>query len=53
MSPKEWNFHPQGALANDLSGLMEDNVEQLREMAGHYVLSLDPCVEYEIEVADA
>lgn len=53
VAPTEWNFHPQGALANGLVGLKAGNVEQLMETIRYYVLSLDPCVEYEIEVADA
>lgn len=52
-APTEWNFHPHGALASGLVGLQERDAVRLAETAGCYVLSLDPCVEYEIEVADA
>lgn len=53
VAPTEWNFHPQGALARDLGGLKESNMERLMKTVKHYVLSLDPCVEYEIEIAHA
>jgi hypothetical protein len=50
VAPTEWNFHPQGALANGLTGLKENDAERLMETVKHFVLSLDPCVEYEIEI---
>jgi len=53
VAPTEWNFHPQGALASDLDGLKENNAERLMQTVKYYVLSLDPCVEYEIEIAHA
>ncbi len=53
VAPTEWNFHPQGALASGLTGLKESDAERLMETVKHYVLSLDPCVEYEIEIAHA
>ncbi len=53
VAPTEWNFHPQGALVKGLLGLKENDEERLMETIKLYVLSLDPCVEYEIEVARA
>lgn len=53
VAPTEWNFHPQGALASDLGGLKENDAVRLMNTVKHYVLSLDPCVEYEIEIAHA
>lgn len=53
VAPTEWNFHPQGALASDLGGLKESDAERLTNTVKHYVLSLDPCVEYEIEITHA
>jgi Ni,Fe-hydrogenase I large subunit len=50
VAPTEWNFHPQGALARGLTGLKENDAERLMETIKHCVLSLDPCVEYEIEL---
>ena len=53
VAPTEWNFHPHGALACALTGLKENDAERLMETAKHYVLSIDPCVEYGIEIAHA
>ncbi len=53
VAPTEWNFHPQGALASGLAGLRESDKERLMDTVRHYVLSLDPCVAYEIEIAHA
>ncbi|HET7833795.1 MAG TPA: nickel-dependent hydrogenase large subunit [Gallionella sp.] len=53
VAPTEWNFHPQGALASGLAGLRECDAERLQATVRNYVLSLDPCVEYRIEVAHA
>jgi len=53
VAPTEWNFHPQGALVTGLTGLKENDAGRLVETVRHFVLSLDPCVEYEIEVEHA
>jgi coenzyme F420-reducing hydrogenase alpha subunit len=53
VAPTEWNFHPQGALVSGLTGLEEIDVERLMDIVKNYVLSLDPCVEYEIEITHA
>jgi len=53
VAPTEWNFHPQGALVGGLAGLRETNPARLTETVRGYVLSLDPCVEYEIGVNHA
>jgi Ni,Fe-hydrogenase I large subunit len=53
VAPTEWNFHPQGALVNGLIGLKENDAERLMRAAKIFVLSLDPCVEYEIEISHA
>lgn len=52
VAPTEWNFHPQGALTG-LIGLQESDKARLMETVELFVLSLDPCVEYEIEVSHA
>lgn len=53
IAPTEWNFHPQGALANSLNGIRAASAELLLETARMWVLSLDPCVEFRIEVRHA
>jgi hypothetical protein len=53
VAPTEWNFHPDGAFAQDMRGLKVNNVERLQQLAHIAALSLDPCVVYEIEVRNA
>lgn len=53
VAPTEWNFHPQGALVNGLTGLKENDEKRLLEIVKTFVLSLDPCVEHEIEISHA
>ena len=53
VAPTEWNFHPRGALASGLIGLKENDAERLMGTVNNYVLSLDPCVEYEIGISHA
>ncbi len=50
VAPTEWNFHPEGAFGRDLRGLAETDEESLKQLAQIEVLSLDPCVAYEVEV---
>jgi hypothetical protein len=53
IAPTEWNFHPDGAFAQDMRGMKERDAERLQQLAHIEALSLDPCVEYEIEVRHA
>jgi len=53
IAPTEWNFHPQGTLVSGLTGVRAADEEQLMEIARNWVLSLDPCVGYRIEVCHA
>jgi hypothetical protein len=53
VAPTEWNFHPDGAFARDLRGLVELEAGHLQQMANIEALSLDPCVAYEVEMRDA
>ena len=51
VAPTEWNFHPDGPLAQALSGLAPGDA--LAARAGLVAQSLDPCVAFGIEVCDA
>jgi hypothetical protein len=51
VAPTEWNFHPAGPLAEALRGLPAGG--DLDARARQVALSLDPCVEYGVEIADA
>ena len=53
VAPTEWNFHPDGAFAQDLRGQVEMDAGRLQQMANIEALSLDPCVAYEVELKDA
>ncbi len=53
VAPTEWNFHPNGAFAQDMRGLKEKDEERLQQLAHISALSLDPCVPYQIEVRHA
>ncbi len=49
VAPTEWNFHPQGALLQDLEAL-EGPVLTVSEQAHFLVEALDPCVRSTITV---
>lgn len=51
IAPTEWNFHPQGTLAQSLAVLEAD--EHLGRHAQMVCQSLDPCVSYTVEVSNA
>lgn len=53
VAPTEWNFHPHGALVAGMEGMLVNSRDRLLQVTGAHVLSLDPCVEYEIEILDA
>jgi coenzyme F420-reducing hydrogenase alpha subunit len=53
VAPTEWNFHPDGALAADLTGMPADNADELRRRAALAVQSLDPCVRFTIRLQHA
>lgn len=49
VAPTEWNFHPAGTLVTSLLGVRGD-VQQMLKRAEMQVLTLDPCIGYEIKV---
>jgi hypothetical protein len=51
LAPTEWNFHPQGVLAQGLMGLPADL--RLPQLAQMLVDALDPCVQAQVSVLDA
>lgn len=53
ISPTEWNFHAQGALARELSGSSAGDVQTLHRRATWLAHTLDPCVSCRIEVRGA
>jgi hypothetical protein len=53
VAPTEWNFHPDGAFAQDMRGLEEHDGGMLEYRAQIEALSLDPCVAYEVEIRNS
>jgi hypothetical protein len=53
VAPTEWNFHPDGAFAQDMRGLQEHDGGMLEYRAQIEALSLDPCVAYEVEIRNS
>lgn len=50
LAPTEWNFHPHGALAQELSGMRAETEPVLRRKIARAMLALDPCVGYELRL---
>lgn len=50
IAPTEWNFHPEGPLAQALAGLAGPGLEARARLVSQ---SLDPCVSYGVELSDA
>jgi hypothetical protein len=53
VAPTEWNFHPQGALAAATVGARQTGAADLARRTEWLAQSLDPCVAYRLEFADA
>ncbi len=50
LAPTEWNFHPQGVLAQSLAGLDTKNSKDLQKFARLIINAIDPCVGYELRI---
>lgn len=53
IAPTEWNFHPEGAFAQDMCDLQAHDRVKLAHDAQIEAMSLDPCVAYEVEIRNA
>lgn len=53
VAPTDWNFHPQGALAQALLDAPAGDAGALQHRAAWEVASLDPCVACRVELSDA
>jgi len=53
VAPTEWNFHPEGALAQALSGMPARDLDAVNDRAARLVHSLDPCVACHVEFDNA
>jgi hypothetical protein len=53
VAPTEWNFHPQGVFAREITGCPAASRAQAEFAARRLALALDPCIAYEVVVNDA
>ncbi len=51
IAPTEWNFHPQGVVAQGLRTLRGDD-DNLRRQAALWITAVDPCVQYQLSLVD-
>ena len=52
LAPTEWNFHPQGVVARSLATLHGDHA-LIEQQARLLINAIDPCVSYQLSIADA
>jgi len=52
VAPTEWNFHPQGVVAQGLKHLTAANPSALQRQAALFVNAVDPCVQYTLRLID-
>ncbi|TCT18040.1 nickel-dependent hydrogenase large subunit [Thiobaca trueperi] len=48
LAPTEWNFHPQGVVAQALMGLPDAGDDTLKRQAEHIIMATDPCVAFDL-----
>ncbi len=53
VAPTEWNFHPQGVLAQSLKNLSPRDEQELDLLARLVVNAIDPCVGFHIKLLQA
>jgi len=53
VAPTEWNFHPEGVVAQSLRQLQADNPDDLRRQAELLVNAIDPCVQYTLNLVNS
>ncbi|MBK1617110.1 hypothetical protein CKO42_01320 [Lamprobacter modestohalophilus] len=53
LAPTEWNFHPQGVVAQGLTAIARSGAEgaELERLARLYITAVDPCVDYKLYVS--
>lgn len=53
LAPTEWNFHPQGVVAQGLAAIAGSGAKgpELERLARLYITAVDPCVDYQLSVS--
>lgn len=52
LAPTEWNFHPQGVLAQTLAALHDAPAGERAAQAARAAVAFDPCVEFVVEAEE-
>ncbi|MDD5502568.1 MAG: hypothetical protein PHH26_03780 [Candidatus Thermoplasmatota archaeon] len=53
IAPTEWNFHPEGIVAQGLKQLKAGNPNDLQRQAELFINAVDPCVQYELHLKNS
>jgi hypothetical protein len=53
VAPTEWNFHPEGVVAQGLKHLKAEGPNDLRRQAELLINAVDPCVLYNLKLTDS
>lgn len=53
IAPTEWNFHPNGVVAQGLKQLTAGNPNDLQRRAELFINAVDPCVQYALNLTDS
>jgi len=53
IAPTEWNFHPEGVVAQGLKQLTAQSLNDLQRQAELYINAVDPCVQYALNLTDS
>ena len=53
IAPTEWNFHPEGVVAQGLKQLRAEDSNDLRRQAELFINAIDPCVQYALNLTDS
>lgn len=53
LAPTEWNFHPEGVVAEGLAGIARSGARgaELEALCRLYITAVDPCVGYRLSVS--
>lgn len=53
IAPTEWNFHPEGVVAQALKQLQGESPSDLQRQAELLINAVDPCVQYALHLTDS
>ncbi|MGR8930902.1 MAG: Ni,Fe-hydrogenase I large subunit [Gammaproteobacteria bacterium] len=52
IAPTEWNFHPEGVLAQSIKALSASGADNLKRQATWLIQAIDPCVRFKLTIND-